>query len=127
MIAGLRGVIEGLTPDGLLLAVGGVVFHVYVPASVLASLPAVGQSLYLHTHLHLREDNVALYGFRSQQELEAFRVLLGVTGVGPRLALAVLSSLGVGRLAIAVAQQQAEQSVTAQPLLATSPEKPCVI
>ncbi|MBI4492641.1 MAG: Holliday junction branch migration protein RuvA [Chloroflexi bacterium] len=108
MIAGLRGTVEGRTADALLLSVGGVVFHVSVPASVLAAAPSDGQGIYLHTHLHLREDNVALYGFGSQQELEVFRILLGVTGVGPRLALALLSSLGVGRLAGAIAQEQPE-------------------
>lgn len=106
MIAGLRGTIEGLTADGLHLAVGGVVFHVHVPASVLSKSPTPGQGIYLHTHLHLREDNVALYGFSSQEELALFRILLGVNGVGPRVALSLLSSLGVSRLAEAVGYGQ---------------------
>lgn len=108
MIAGLRGTVEGVSGDGLLVAVGGVVFQVAVPASVLACAPTAGQSVFLHTYLHVREDNVALFGFSSQRELALFRTLLGVSGVGPRLALAMLSSLGVERLTAAINQQQTE-------------------
>jgi Holliday junction DNA helicase RuvA len=100
--------LEGIVGDGLRVGVGGIVFHVTVSASVLAAAPSRGQSVYLHTFLYLREDNVALYGFSSEAELGLFRTLLGVTGVGPRLALALLSALGPERLATAVGQRQIE-------------------
>lgn len=106
MIAGLRGTVEGRTVDGLLVGVGGLILHVHVPTSVLAACPPVGERLFLHTYLHLREDSVALYGFGSEQERDVFRVLLGVNGVGPRVSMALLSSLGIARLGAAVAQEQ---------------------
>lgn len=106
MIAGLRGTVEGRTQDGLLVSVGGVVFQVQVPAGLIAASEQQGERIDLFTHLYMREDGVALYGFASQQELEIFRLLLGVSGVGPRGALALISHLGVARLSTAIAHEQ---------------------
>lgn len=108
MIAGLKGTIEQRLGDSLLLLVGGVVYQVYVPASVLASAPNPGSPFHLHTHLHLKDDVMALYGFTESGELELFRALLTVSGVGPKLALAVLSGLGAERVIHAVQRQDTE-------------------
>lgn len=102
MIAGLRGVVEAHLGDGVLLAVGGVIFRVFVPARSLGQLP-VGAPAVLHTHLDLREDGVALYGFTSEADRHTFEQLIGVSGVGPRLALRLLSALTPDDLARAVA------------------------
>ena len=74
-----------------------------MPSSTLDSLGAIGEEVHLFTHLQLREDNVALYGFASTEELELFRMLIGVSGVGPKAALAMLSAMNPSQLAIAIA------------------------
>ena len=101
-IARLRGVIEEWGPDWLLVFVGGVGLRVQVPASTAEALGRPGESVSLHTHLHVREEALALYGFASAEDLSAFELLLGVGGIGPRGALALLSALGAGGLSEAV-------------------------
>ena len=103
MIAGLEGKLQSRSTDGAIIKVGGVSLQVYMPASTLSTLGAIGEAVHLHTHLHLREDNVALYGFATTEELELFRSLIGVSGVGPKVALAILSALNPGQLALAIA------------------------
>jgi holliday junction DNA helicase RuvA len=92
MIASLAGTVEALEAGAVVLEVGGVGYLVHVPVSVLSGL-AVGRRGRLLTHLAVREDALTLYGFATVDQREAFRALVGVTGVGPRLALAVLSAL----------------------------------
>jgi len=103
MIAGLEGKLQSRSTDGAIIKVGGVSLQVYMPSSTLSTLGAIGEAVHLHTHLHLREDNVALYGFATTEELELFRSLIGVSGVGPKVALAILSVLNPGQLALAIA------------------------
>ena len=103
MIASLHGRLESLSGDGVVLNVGGIGFQVYLPTSTLSSLGNIGEEISLHTHLHLREDSVTLYGFASADELRFFQTLLGVSGLGPRLALAMLSAMSLERLTMAVA------------------------
>lgn len=108
MIAGLRGRLEACGADCAIVNVGGVSFRVHVPTSTLTSLGAMGEEVHLHTHLYLREDVMALYGFTAREELELFQMLITVSGVGPRLALALLSALNPERLASAIASGNAE-------------------
>lgn len=103
MIASLHGRLESLSGDGVVINVGGIGFQVYLPTSTLSSLGNIGEEVSLHTHLHLREDNVTLYGFASADELRLFQTLLGVKGLGPRLALAMLSAMRLEQLTMAVA------------------------
>ncbi|NOQ17729.1 MAG: Holliday junction branch migration protein RuvA [Dehalococcoidales bacterium] len=103
MIASLHGRLESLSGDGVVLNVGGIGFQVYLPTSTLSSLGNIGEEISLHTHLHLREDSVTLYGFASADELRFFQTLLGVSGLGPRLALAMLSAMSLEQLTMAVA------------------------
>jgi Holliday junction DNA helicase RuvA len=103
MIASLKGKLETLGADSAVVDVGGVGFQVYMPTSALSRLGATGSEVKLHTHLHLREDNAALYGFATAEELGLFQMLLGVSGLGPRLALAMLSAMEVSQLASAIA------------------------
>ncbi len=91
------GVIEkGL--DRVLLEVAGVGYDIAVTPNTLADLPGTGQPAVLHTHLHVREDVLALYGFASADERDVFQILIGISGVGPKLALAVLATLGPDQL-----------------------------
>jgi Holliday junction DNA helicase RuvA len=89
--------------DWAIIKVGGVSFRVYVPHSTLNKLGAIGEEVGLHTHLYLREDHVALYGFTSPEELTLFQTLLGISGVGPKAALAMLSAMNPGQLSLAIA------------------------
>ena len=102
MISSINGKIELLDSDGVIINVGGIGFRVYMPTSTLGTLDTVGKEVKLHTYLHLREDNVSLYGFASTNELDLFQSLISVSGLGPRLALAMLSAMSIEQLATAI-------------------------
>jgi Holliday junction DNA helicase RuvA len=103
MIAGLHGKLESVGSDWVIIDVVGIGFQVYMPTSSLSILGAIGDEVKLYTHLHLREDNATLYGFASTDELGLFQSLIGVSGLGPRLALAMLSTMSVDKLTMAIA------------------------
>ncbi len=108
MISSLRGAVLQINPDSLVVEAGGVGYKVFVPASVFDGLDGVGRSVFLHTHHIFREDGQALYGFSTEEQRALFELLLTVQGVGPKLALAVLSSLSIDVLRSVVAQEQPE-------------------
>jgi len=93
VIAGLRGLIAGKTDDALLVDCGGVVYRVGTSTSTLAEVGTTGDPVEVVTHLIVREDQLALFGFATAEEMSFFTVLIGVTGIGARLACAVLSTL----------------------------------
>jgi Holliday junction DNA helicase RuvA len=105
VIASLRGLVATTGKDWIVLLVGGVGFQVFVPQTVLSDLARPGQEATLHTHLHVRENELTLYGCSSEEELALFRLLLGVSGIGPKVALSMLSSLPPDRLQAAIAQE----------------------
>lgn len=102
MISSVRGTAVHVDADSVVVEVGGVGLHVAVTPQV-ARQTHVGQEVLLHTSLIVREDALSLFGFESRDELSVFTLLLGVTGVGPKSALGVLSTLTVGQIADAVA------------------------
>ncbi|HWI32064.1 MAG TPA: Holliday junction branch migration protein RuvA [Microbacterium sp.] len=102
MISSLRGTAAHVDADTLVVEVGGVGLAVAVTAG-LARSTRVGDAVRVHTHLVVREDALSLFGFETREELTAFGLLLGVTGVGPKSALGVLSGLSVEQIAEAVA------------------------
>ncbi len=108
MIASISGILQHIGPNRLVVQVGGVGLEVFVPASVISRVGQVGQRVDLLTHLVVREEMLALYGFLTEEEKYTFEMLLTVPGVGPRLALAVLSSLSPEQLANAVHREEAE-------------------
>lgn len=99
MIGRLRGVLVRKEPPALLVDVGGVGYELEAPMTTFYDLPPVGETVTLHTHLVVREDAHLLYGFAREAQRRQFRALLKVNGVGPRVALAVLSGLTEGELA----------------------------
>jgi len=103
MIAILEGTLEYRGVDSVIINVGGIGFQVHVPGSTLSQLGAINDKVSLYTHLHLREDNVSLYGFASEEELALFKNLISVSGIGPKAALALLSALNPEQLAMAIA------------------------
>ena len=98
MIGRLRGTLAEKQPPHLVVDVGGIGYELEVPMTTLYRLPAVGEPLTLHTHLVVREDAHLLYGFSSKRERELFRELIRLNGVGPKLALALMSALEVDEL-----------------------------
>ena len=106
MIGRISGVLLEKNPPAILVDAQGVGYELEVPMSTFYNLPATGEKVSLHTHLVVREDAHLLYGFGTQGERSAFRQLIKISGVGPRIALAVLSGLSVGEIAEAVATQE---------------------
>ncbi len=108
MISSLKGTVEALGSDWVVVNVSGVGFRVYVPTSLLGRLGKVGSEVALHTHLHVTDDSLALYGFASPEDVRLFESLLGVSGLGPRLALAILSALTAEQVTMAIATGSAD-------------------
>ena len=106
MIGRLTGKLAGKHPPQVLVDCNGVAYELDVPMSTFYNLPVVGDPVTLHTHLVVREDIQALYGFGTLEERAAFRQLLKISGVGARTALSVLSGMSVAELAQAVALQE---------------------
>ena len=107
MIGRLTGILLEKNPPQILLDVQGVAYELDVPMSTFYNLPALHEKVVLHTQLIVREDAHLLYGFLSNDERIAFRQLLKISGVGPKLALSVLSGLSLSDLAAAVANKDA--------------------
>ena len=105
MIGSLRGRLTRKSIDEVTLDVGGIGWRVWIPLSTYEALPAEGEEAALVTHLHVREDELTLYGFASARERRLFETLIGVSGVGPRLALHVLSRLTPDRFVSAIRRQ----------------------
>jgi Holliday junction DNA helicase RuvA len=106
MIRRLRGVVAAMAPDHLVVQVGGVGFQVRVPTGVLDQVDGVGRPVELVTHLVVRENELSLYGFLSEEELALFELLLGVSGVGPKVALATLGTVSPDALRQAVLREE---------------------
>jgi len=106
MIGRLTGVLLEKNPPQVLVDVHGIGYEVDVPMSTFYNLPAIGEKITLLTHFVVREDGQFLFGFASTEERYAFRQLIKISGVGARMALAVLSGLSVGDLAQAIARQE---------------------
>ncbi|BBJ00061.1 Holliday junction ATP-dependent DNA helicase RuvA [Ferrigenium kumadai] len=107
MIGRLSGILLEKNPPQIVLDVQGVGYEVDVPMSTFYNLPGLNEKVVLHTQLIVREDAHLLFGFLSQEERVAFRQLLKISGVGPKLALSVLSGLSLSELAQAVANKEA--------------------
>jgi Holliday junction DNA helicase RuvA len=103
MIASLDGTVTAISPEGIVLKVGGIGYRIFCGPSTLAAL-TVGQRTELHTHHLVREDVQALYGFRTPEDLACFELLTTVSGVGPKVGLAIVSSRPVADLQLAILQ-----------------------
>lgn len=103
MIASLRGTLLEKTLTGAVIEVGGIGFSVGMSANAIASLPALGETAHVLTYLSVREDDLSLYGFSDTSERELFTKLIGVSGVGPKVALAALSTFPADKLVEVIA------------------------
>ena len=112
MIASLTGRLAFKAPTYLILDVRGVGYEVYIPLSTYYGLPNLSESISLSVHTHVREDAIQLFGFLTSQEKDAFVLLTSVSGVGPKLALSVLSALPVSDLVSAIQSGDVEKLTT---------------
>lgn len=108
MLSHLKGNLETRAEKYVVMDIGGVGFKVFVSPTTLEQLPPAGQRVALHTHLYVRQEALEMYGFLTRPELIFFETLLSVSGVGPRVALGVLSVAPVNAIAAAIAKGQAE-------------------
>ena len=102
MIAYLKGDVVEIEEEKLILECGDIGYNISMPASALDGTLRPGQEVKIHTHLHVREDAMQLYGFLTRDDLKMFRMLLGVSGIGPKAALGILSGLSADELRFAV-------------------------
>ncbi len=105
MIVSVRGTLEAVGSDWVHVQIGGVILQAFVPSSSIASLGDVGTQVSLHTHLRIRDEQPILYGFSTPAALGLFLMLTAVSGVGPRLSLALLSNLDTDGLQHAIASE----------------------
>lgn len=108
MIGYIKGVLAEVDTESIILETGNIGYNIRIPGMVLERLPAVGTELKLYTYMHIREDDISLFGFFSKDELEVFKMLLTVSGVGPKGALGILSVLSCNDLRIAVHSQDSK-------------------
>lgn len=108
MIGRLRGVAVGHHGERLLLDVHGVGYEILMPPKAMAALPGSGEPVTVFTHLHVREDGMTLFGFPTEDDRDLFRVVLGASGVGPKIALAMLGSFSAEGLRRAVVTEDVD-------------------
>ena len=106
MIARLSGTVWSIGEGHVVVRAGGIGFQVHVPSGMLAQLDSVGEPVELFTYLHVREKELALYGFLTEEKLSLFKLLLNISGVGPKVALALLGTVSPDALRQAVVQQE---------------------
>lgn len=109
MITSIHGILEASRADHVIIRVGGFSVRVFVPASTLNRLGDTGEEITLQTHFQVREDGMALYGFSAEEERNAFEQLLAVSGVGPKVALALLSVMDAKTLYKAIADEDQQR------------------
>ncbi len=102
MIAYVKGELAEITEQTIVVESGGVGYEIFMPASMLSNLPPVGSIVKIHTHFHVREDAMNLYGFLTKEDLRIFVMLIAVNGIGPKGALGILSAITPDELRLAV-------------------------
>lgn len=105
MIGRLRGMLASTRAGLVCIDVNGVGYEVWMTPRDLAALPGVGEEIVVHTHTHVREDEITLYGFAAERDRELFRVLLGASGVGPKVAQSMLASLSSDEIVRAIVNE----------------------
>ncbi|MDE6435588.1 MAG: Holliday junction branch migration protein RuvA [Lachnospiraceae bacterium] len=102
MIGYIKGTVEGILEDSVLLENNGIGYRIFTSGMVLASFIRLHEPMMLFTYLHVREDELSLFGFPTKEELDTFKLLLGVNGIGPKAALSILTVLTVRDLSLAI-------------------------
>jgi Holliday junction DNA helicase RuvA len=97
LIASLKGIVQNKKPEGIIIDVNGIGYHVSIPLCNLGDIPEPGEIVFLHTYTHVREDALQLFGFLSEEERKVFTTLIGISGIGPKLGLTILSGMPAPR------------------------------
>ena len=108
MISYIRGELVAIEEDKVILDVNGVGFGIYMPAQAMSMLPPLGEEIRLHTYMNVREDAMQLFGFLTKDDLKVFKLLIGVSGIGPKGGLSILSQLSPDDLRFAVMANDAK-------------------
>ena len=113
MVTYIRGELITIEEDKVIVDVGGVGFGIYMPGTAMNLLPPVGEEVRLHTYMNVREDAIQLFGFLTRDDLKVFKLLIGVSGIGPKGGLSILSQLSPDDLRFAVMAGDAKTIATA--------------
>jgi len=105
MIASLNGTVLSKKPEGIIIDVNGVGYHVSIPLCNFADIPDQGEKAFLHIYTHVREDALQLYGFVTDEDRKIFTTLIGISGIGPKLGLTILSGMPVNRFIEAISNE----------------------
>ncbi len=105
MLSFLQGTLKECYPGYVVVEIMGIGFQIIIPASFYFQLPLPGNTVTIFTHLHVSDDGLLLYGFRSNEERDFFKMLLGVTGIGPKVALAALGHLSPNQISAAIVEE----------------------
>ena len=108
MISYVRGELVAIEEDKVILDINGVGFGIYMPAQAMSMLPPLGEEIRLHTYMNVREDAMQLFGFLTKDDLKVFKLLIGVSGIGPKGGLSILSQLSPDDLRFAVMANDAK-------------------
>ena len=125
MISYIKGILEDMSPGMVVVDNHGIGYQMMVPMRG-ESFPKIGQEIKIYTHMHVREDDVSLFGFLSKEEKEAFELLIGVNGIGPKVGLSVLSTLSVYELKMAVISEDVK-TISKTPGLGPKGEKKLIL
>lgn len=123
MIASVKGKLEGVTADSVIIDVNGMGVEVIVPNNVICRLPKQDEAIKLHTYLHIREDAMQLFGFLEKEDLDFFKLLITVNGIGPKAAIAILSSMSTDVLTFAILSEDIKTIEKAQGIGAKTAKK----
>ena len=123
MISSVKGKLEGVTSESVIIDVNGLGVEAIVPATVINRLPKIDENLRLYTYLHVREDAMQLYGFLEKEDLDFFKLLITVNGIGPKAAIAVLSSMPADILTFAILSEDIKTIEKAQGIGAKTAKK----
>lgn len=113
MISYIKGTLADVFSDRIVVENHGIGYEILVPGSLTGRMPLIGEDVQLYTYLYVREDAMMLYGFFSREDLNIFKLLIGVSGIGPKGALAILSVIAPSELRLAVAVEDAKLIATA--------------
>ncbi len=108
MISFIKGELVSVKEDKIIVEAGGIGYNIFVPTSLLPNLPQTGSEVKIYTYLNVREDAMNLFGFLNEDDLDMYKMLLGVNGVGPKAALGVLSNISANDLRIAIVSDDAK-------------------
>jgi Holliday junction DNA helicase RuvA len=126
MISYVKGVLTEMFEDTIVLETGGIGYNIRVPNSVFSELPPVGETVKIYTYLHVKEDAMNLFGFTSRDDLYTFKLLLNVSGIGPKAALSILSAITPEDLRFAVLSEDVK-AISAAPGVGAKTAKRLII